>query len=184
NTLCWLTPDPIGDGDGPNYYAYVHNNPLLYNDPDGRLAFLIPLLTITWGAAETTIAVVTLEYLAAAAVGVGLSVVVYEGVKTLDASANGVRRSNNPFDGSVDEDIMVGDSSGNIIPVPTGHQLGGSKDGKCIQLKDKDGKPTGLRKDSRGHPPSPVHQDPRSQKPHGHVPGITNPDGTPWLPIH
>ncbi|MBA3238373.1 MAG: RHS repeat-associated core domain-containing protein, partial [Parachlamydiaceae bacterium] len=41
NTLCWLTPDPIGDGDGPNYYAYVHNNPLLYNDPDGRLAFLI-----------------------------------------------------------------------------------------------------------------------------------------------
>jgi hypothetical protein len=34
-TLCWLTPDPIGDGDGdnPNYYAYVHNNPLFYIDP-------------------------------------------------------------------------------------------------------------------------------------------------------
>lgn len=53
-----------------------------------------------------------------------------------------------------------------------------------IRQKDRDGKATGIRKDGKGHPPSQVHQDPRSQNPHGHVPGVTNPDGTPWLPIH
>ena len=29
----WLTPDPLGFTDGPNLYAYVHNNPLIYVDP-------------------------------------------------------------------------------------------------------------------------------------------------------
>lgn len=28
----WITPDPKGFGDGPNLYAYVHNNPLIYVD--------------------------------------------------------------------------------------------------------------------------------------------------------
>lgn len=31
----WLTPDPLGFGDGLNLYAYVHNNPLIYVDPYG-----------------------------------------------------------------------------------------------------------------------------------------------------
>ncbi|HRD56269.1 MAG TPA: RHS repeat-associated core domain-containing protein, partial [Parachlamydiaceae bacterium] len=29
----WLTTDPLGFADGPNLYAYVHNNPLIYVDP-------------------------------------------------------------------------------------------------------------------------------------------------------
>ena len=95
-----------------------------------------------------------------------------------------VWKNTNPFEGPVDEEVLVGDAEGNIIPVPTGYQLGGSKDGKCIQQKDRDGEATGIRKDGKGHPPSPVHRDPRSQNPHGHVPGVTNPDGTPWLPIY
>ena len=33
----WMTPDPVGLLDGPNLYAYVHNNPLTHFDPDGRL---------------------------------------------------------------------------------------------------------------------------------------------------
>lgn len=28
----WITPDPLGLADGPNLYAYVHNNPLTHND--------------------------------------------------------------------------------------------------------------------------------------------------------
>src|SRR6188474_2882837 len=32
-----------------------------------------------------------------------------------------------------------------------------------------------------GHKPA-THPDPRAQRPHAHVPGVTNPDGTPWLP--
>lgn len=31
----WLTCDPLGLADGPNLYAYVHNNPLIYIDPYG-----------------------------------------------------------------------------------------------------------------------------------------------------
>jgi RHS repeat-associated protein len=34
----WLTPDPLGFADGPNLYAYVHNNPLIYIDPHGLWA--------------------------------------------------------------------------------------------------------------------------------------------------
>ena len=39
STLCWLTSDPLEDADGPNLYAYVHNNPLFYVDPDGCFSF-------------------------------------------------------------------------------------------------------------------------------------------------
>jgi RHS repeat-associated protein len=31
----WLTPDPLCFADGPNLYAYVHNNPLTFVDPYG-----------------------------------------------------------------------------------------------------------------------------------------------------
>jgi len=31
----WLTPDPLGFADGPNLYAYVQNNPLIFFDPWG-----------------------------------------------------------------------------------------------------------------------------------------------------
>lgn len=31
----WLTPDPIGFGDGPNVFSYVGNMPLDYSDPSG-----------------------------------------------------------------------------------------------------------------------------------------------------
>jgi hypothetical protein len=49
-------------------------------------------------------------------------------------------------------------------------------------VRGPDGTPTGLRLDG---PHSPVtHPDPRAQAPHAHVPGVTNPDGTPWLPAY
>ena len=31
----WITPDPLHFADGPNLYAYVHNNPLTFVDPYG-----------------------------------------------------------------------------------------------------------------------------------------------------
>lgn len=32
----WVSPDPIGLGDGPNVYCYVNCNPISFRDPDGR----------------------------------------------------------------------------------------------------------------------------------------------------
>ena len=34
----FITADPLGFADGPNRYAYVGNRPLVFIDPDGRLA--------------------------------------------------------------------------------------------------------------------------------------------------
>lgn len=70
---------------------------------------------------------------------------------------------------------------------PQGNWLTGSKDGKWIQEREHDenstkGKPTGVRIDD-GHPAGPGHTDLRSQGRHGHVPGISNSDGSPWLPV-
>ncbi|HEV3269417.1 MAG TPA: RHS repeat-associated core domain-containing protein [Candidatus Rhabdochlamydia sp.] len=204
----WLTRDPLGPVDHSNLYQYVFNNPFAYQDPTGEFAFAIPLLI--WGAElvlpSLTAFVVPIAYTALTGVvayaGYKVSQVIYErsydnvlfkNSSTVRGPSNASKKNRyrtstwkntNPFDGPIDGEVLVGDAEGNIIPVPDGHQLGGSKDGKCIQLKDKDKKSTGLRKDGKGHPPGPKHpDDPRSWNPHAHVPGIINPDGTPWLPI-
>ena len=86
----------------------------------------------------------------------------------------------NPFGGPVSDEIFVVDASGNVIIVPHDHQVEGTRDGKWIQVKDQDGVATGTRKDGGGHA---RERDIRGREPHGHVPGIANSDGTPWLPI-
>jgi hypothetical protein len=78
------------------------------------------------------------------------------------------------------ERIIV-DSRGNAIPLKEGEYLTRSPDGKWVQVRDANGNPTGMRIDGPHNPRT--HVDPRAQEPHAHVPGVTNPDGTPWLPI-
>lgn len=47
----FLTEDPLGfDAGDVNFYAYVGNNPINYNDPSGKIAFAIPLITGGIGA--------------------------------------------------------------------------------------------------------------------------------------
>lgn len=92
-----------------------------------------------------------------------------------------VETNANPWLGPVESDVYVVDNEGNAIPVMTGEQLTGSPDGVYIQVRDSQGNPTGVRKD--GPHKSSSHPDPRAQQPHAHRPGITNPDGTPWLRI-
>lgn len=77
---------------------------------------------------------------------------------------------------------FVVDSKGNTIYLKPGETFTSSPDGKWIQVRGPDGKPTGLRLDGP-HKPS-THQDPIALQSHGHVPGVTNPDGTPWLPLN
>jgi RHS repeat-associated protein len=97
------------------------------------------------------------------------------------ATSTAPTTNTNPYAGPVSSPVTVVDPKGNAIPVGAGEQLQGSKDGKWTQVKDPNGQPTGTRVDG-GHPAT-SHPDPRAQVPHAHVPGTTNDDGTPWLPV-
>ena len=46
----WTTSDPASFADGPNLYAYVHNHPLAYIDPDGQFAFFLLPIAISIAA--------------------------------------------------------------------------------------------------------------------------------------
>ena len=83
--------------------------------------------------------------------------------------------------GAPENGTIFVDSKGNGIVTPPGGKITGSPDGRFIQARDANGNPTGVRIDG-GHSPK-THKDPRALGPHGHVPGVTNADGTPWLPI-
>jgi len=200
----WQTTDPLGFKDGLNLYCYVHNNPFCYKDPDRRFAFVIPFIVGAFGAEGIVICGVTIEAILGTTLGATIGVGGYQGLKWADNTYNQVeegpeqarsedniekkkRSRTNPFDDPVDEDIIVIDDKGNAIKVPHGNWLTGTKDGEWIQERTangtKNGQPTGLRKDG-GHKPSPVHTDPRSLKPHAHVPEVTNIDGAPWLSIY
>jgi hypothetical protein len=88
-------------------------------------------------------------------------------------------------EGAVDEQEEIGtiyvDPQGNAIPTPPGGGITGSADGQYIQGRDAQGRETGVRVDGPHNPRT--HPDPRAQRRHAHVPGVTNPDGTPWLPV-
>ncbi|MGE0400908.1 MAG: toxin TcdB middle/N-terminal domain-containing protein [Kofleriaceae bacterium] len=72
------------------------------------------------------------------------------------------------------------DPAGNAMPAPPGGKLVGNKKGTMQQIVDKDGRPTGVRKDGEGHP---RQKDPKAQAPHGHQPGVTDDTGNAHLPI-
>ena len=88
-------------------------------------------------------------------------------------------QNTNPYIGPVSEPVVVVNGNGTAIPLNTGERIGASPDGKWQEVKDSDGNRTGTRIDA-GHPKT--HDDPRAQGPHGHRDGVTNDDGTPWLP--
>ncbi|MDE3056020.1 MAG: RHS repeat protein [Verrucomicrobiota bacterium] len=194
NSQRWLTPDPQGEKDHSNLYQFLFNNPMVYRDPTGESIFgyLLGLgeivlggTIIATGGALTLITGGALSFGLAAEIGIGMSLIGH-GLSMTTSHAQDIKvpnifwKNSNPFVGPVDEEVFVGDAQGNIIPVPNNHQLEGTKNGKWIQVKDKDKIPTGTRKDGGGHS---REKDIRGREPHGHVHGITNADGTPWLPI-
>ncbi len=88
-------------------------------------------------------------------------------------------RGANAFEGPVAQRTFVVDSRGNAVAVQAGESLTGSANSRWLQVRSSSGDPTGVRVDD-GHP---SHADSRARAPHAHVPGVTNADGTPWLPV-
>ncbi len=193
-------PVPYAQLDDPqslNLYAYVRNNPLTRTDLTGHC----PQCALVLGTTEGGALIGSPGGPPGAAVGAVVGAVVgtvaavaatYFGMKALSnwlhkdapapapATETGTGNTN-PHAGPVDKPVIVVDPHGNAIPVAAGQQIQGNKSGTYVQVKDKDGNPTGTRIDG-GHKPS-GHPDPRAQEPHAHVPDKTNADGTPWLPI-
>lgn len=83
----WLSRDPIGEGDGPNLYAFVQNNPINYFDPDGMQAMTTlqssPALWAEIGLAAPSASTVA----TGAAVGVGATAVIVHSTKDKAAPA-------------------------------------------------------------------------------------------------
>ena len=87
----------------------------------------------------------------------------------------------NPYNGPVDREVNVVDRDGNTIPVGEGEEITRSPNDQWVQVRDRNGNQTGTRIDGPHNPET--HDDPRALAPHAHRPGVTNQDGTPWLPI-
>lgn len=82
----WTTTDPAGFTDSVNLYQFLFNNPYRYRDPDGRIAFAIPLLT--WGgAAGLSWLIPTWSTVVAIALGTGAGVAYYELTKDENGAA-------------------------------------------------------------------------------------------------
>ena len=159
----FISEDPLGfDGGDVNLYVYGSNAPTIYSDSWG-LSALAGALPIAGGFAAGDGPLPIGDLIGA---GIILGAGVYDAWYLIHMQEAGT--------------IYV-DPKGNAIPTPSGGSITGSPDGKWIQGRDPQGNPTGVRIDG---PHNPVgHPDPRAQSPHAHVPGVTNPDGTPWLPV-
>jgi RHS repeat-associated protein len=200
----------LNDPQSLNLYAYVRNNPLTRVDVDGHQAALpLPVPVVPPPPAyqlpqlppqyqlptqlpelempklpsieqiKTDVKIAVTTGVAVVVTALNLPSLLQQTGSTPPPDTN---TNTNPFAGPVAGPVTVVDSKGNAIPVAAGQQLGGSKDGKWIHLKDSNGQLTGTRIDG-GHPAS-THPDPSAQVPHAHVPGQTTADGKPWLPVN
>ncbi|EQM86254.1 hypothetical protein L681_05870 [Stenotrophomonas maltophilia MF89] len=194
----FLSVDPVTAYEQPvgqfNRYRYANGNPYKFTDPDGRNALLAaPLVVVPIVVGVTYYATTTAEQrtnignkLDGAVKGLLQKSEESPRLPALQSDGSIARDKQSPkSESSAGEKKATGtiyvDSKGNAIPTPPGGNIEGSPDGRFVQAKGPDGQPTGVRIDG-GHKPS-THPDPRAQQPHGHVPGVSNADGTPWLPI-
>jgi hypothetical protein len=89
--------------------------------------------------------------------------------------------NNNPYDGPVEDPIIVVDPQGNAIPVGQGEQIQTSPDGQWVDVKNDVGQSTGTQIHGP-HKPTTHGDQPDALKPHAHRPG--NPGNNHWLPVH
>ncbi len=179
NLQRWVNRDPISENGGINLYAVVANDPVNRVDRDGRLWDTI------WDVGNLIYDAWTGNWddFAADAVAAAIPFVPAGASKVCKFAAKKAARAAPPVNVLPSSgNKFVVDPKGNVIPLKPGETLTGSPNGKWLQVRDANGNPTGMRLDG-GHKPT-THPDPRAQVPHAHVPGGTNPDGTPWLPVN
>jgi RHS repeat-associated protein len=197
----FVSKDPTGFNGGFNLYRYADNNPVRNTDQYGLLTGVEEYTIFSSFVALTSY--LTIDYLQSDSwakvkqdIGAGYNWTkeniqdAYHGITCQFLPGEAAQRIYLATqEEAADEDAQeedtpdfVVDEKGNVIPLKPGEKLQGSPDGRWIQIIGPDGKPTGVRID-QGHKPGGAHTDPRSLQPHGHIPGVNNPDGTPWLPI-
>ena len=191
--------DPAGFSSGNiqsfNRYAYANNNPYAYVDPNGQasVAVVVPAVLLVGGAIYVASGPEQQAQMGKFVTWMGQNVkenVEWAGdiIRLLtgpyfDESNEGNSENNNtnPYAGPVDEPVIVVDQHGNSIPVGEGQKVTTSPNGDYQQVRDSDGRATGVRLDRGGHR---NRTDPKARDPHAHVPGVTTSDGNQHLPVN
>jgi RHS repeat-associated protein len=205
----YIQADPIGLAGDANPYAYAMGKTLRYSDPDGLQ--LVPRAVLPPQLSYRPANAFDAQIIVLNARGRELNPR-YQGFRQLGngATAQDVMVATNMFartqaawaatyrvcldsaqpgagyrgpiaGGNATPVVIVATTRGNSIPLLRGQYLTGSPNGDFLQVRNANGTVTGGRIDG---PHSPrTHPDLRAQRPHAHVPGVTNSDGTPWLPI-
>ncbi|MES2198758.1 MAG: RHS repeat-associated core domain-containing protein [Chlamydiota bacterium] len=160
----WTTTDPAGFIDSSNLYQYVFNNPFRYADPDGRFAFVIPILI--WGAeiALPSLSAYVIPFIYGAAIGA----VAYTGYKTVEfLNENSMAKNVDVY--APDRELPQTEKKKGGIPIPDTDaphtQLGTKKSERGDYPKarefDKDGNPIrdiDFTDHGRGHDHTCPHQ--------------------------
>ncbi len=186
NLMRWLTTDPAGFEEGLNLYSYVRNNPFYYSDPDGRWAFVIPIVEGIICLTEIIISAPTIGAILGSITGGLLGIGVYEACKRNDVDYREEetlyeypvynQEQANPYSVYAPERPLPMDENG--VPIPdtdsehTQLGTGSGRKGKYPQARefDKGGQPVkeiDFTDHGRPHDHTNPHQHRREKNPTG-----------------
>src|SRR5262249_25107037 len=99
-------------------YAYVHNNPFRYRDPDGRFAFVLPFLVGAFGTGGLVLTGPTIGALAGIAVGTAIGWGVYEACKWADNTYNQIETDDKNNEIEIDDKKVKKKGKDNKVKPP------------------------------------------------------------------